>query len=50
MIGLAFYATALFFIESDTGETLSDLGNGILPATAVLLLLRLSSETGRKEV
>ncbi|NIM48353.1 MAG: hypothetical protein GTO22_03695 [Gemmatimonadales bacterium] len=44
VIGLGCYAVALFFIGSDTGETLSDIGNGVLLTTAVILLLRVSGE------
>lgn len=41
-IGVACYVAALFFIRSDTGETLSDIGNALLLITIVLLLLRMS--------
>ncbi len=44
VIGLGCYVTALFFIGSGTGETLSDIGNGLLLTTAVILLLRVSGE------
>jgi hypothetical protein len=42
VIGLACYVAALFFIGSDTGETLSDIGNGVLLTTIAILLLRMS--------
>jgi hypothetical protein len=46
VIGLACYVAAVFFIGSDTGETLSDIGNGVLLVTIVLLLLRMSGRRG----
>ena len=44
VIGLGCYIAALFFIGSATGETLSDIGNGLLLTTAVILLLRISGQ------
>ncbi len=41
VIGIGLYATALFFIGNPNGETLSDIGNGVMLTTAVLLLLRI---------
>jgi hypothetical protein len=40
---LTYVVAAAFFIGDPTGETLSDIGNGVMLTTAVLLLLRLSS-------
>jgi hypothetical protein len=47
VIGLVCYVAALFFIGSDTGETLSDIGNALLLATIAILLLRMSGRTGQ---
>jgi hypothetical protein len=41
-LGFLFYVAAAFFIDSGTGETLSDIGNAVMLTTSVLLLLRLS--------
>lgn len=42
MIGLAAYAAALFNMSSVVGEILSDVGNGVMLSTAVLLLIHLN--------
>ncbi len=42
--GLSAYAVALFLMGSMVAEIFSDIGNAIMLITAVLLLLRLSSE------
>ena len=39
-LGCFSYLIALFFIGSDTGETLSDIGNAIMLTNIVLILLR----------
>jgi hypothetical protein len=39
-LGLIFYTLAAFNTGSDTGETLSDVANGVMLITTVILLLR----------
>ncbi|UCF20541.1 MAG: hypothetical protein JSU87_03775 [Gemmatimonadota bacterium] len=48
VVGLMCYVTAVFLIGTDTGETLSDIGNAVLLVTAVILLLRLSGQSGQR--
>jgi uncharacterized membrane protein HdeD (DUF308 family) len=49
LFGLGFisYIVAAFNVGSDTGETLSDIGNALMLITAVLLLFR-AARWGRK--
>jgi len=39
-LGLILYTLAAFNTGSDTGETLSDVANGVMLITTVILLLR----------
>ena len=39
IIGLIFYGVSLFFMNSVTGETLSDVANAVMLIDAVLILL-----------
>ena len=48
VLGVACYVAALFFIGSDTGETFSDIGNGLLLVTIVILLLRMSGSRAQE--
>ncbi|UCC73318.1 MAG: hypothetical protein JSV86_01765 [Gemmatimonadota bacterium] len=48
VIGLGFYVVALFFIGTDTGQTVFYAGTGVLLTTAVMLLLRLSQLAERQ--
>jgi hypothetical protein len=42
LVGLGFYSAALFYIGTDTGQTLFYMGTAFLLIDAVLLLLRVN--------
>ena len=48
-LGVVSYGIAVAFIGSSTAEIFSDLGNGIMLGTSVLLLLNLTGKNLRKD-